>query len=83
MCAVSFGYGLFHLCVSLLPATILRLIHILGFVGDRTVGLEALMFARQGPDMRAPLAMLEHIFMLHYITLELIVICMRAIVKAN
>ncbi|XP_073997165.1 tetratricopeptide repeat protein 39C-like [Rhodnius prolixus] len=58
MCAVSFGYGLFHLCVSLLPATILRLIHILGFVGDRTVGLEALMFARQGPDMRAPLAIL-------------------------
>ncbi|KAK9508629.1 hypothetical protein O3M35_006148 [Rhynocoris fuscipes] len=58
MCAVSFGYGLFHLCISLLPATVLRLIHILGFVGDRTVGLEALMFARQGPDMRAPLAIL-------------------------
>ncbi|KAL1116206.1 hypothetical protein AAG570_005701 [Ranatra chinensis] len=58
MSAICFGYGLFHLCVSLLPNSLLRLIQLLGFAGDRTTGLEALMFARQGPDMRAPLATL-------------------------
>lgn len=58
MAATCFGYGLFHLCVSMLPTTLLRLIQILGFSGDRVIGLDALMFARHGPDMRAPLAML-------------------------
>ncbi|KAF6199280.1 hypothetical protein GE061_007306 [Apolygus lucorum] len=58
MCAVSFGYGLFHLCVSLLPTSALRFVHILGFASDRKVGIEALMFSRSGPDMRAPLASL-------------------------
>ncbi|XP_054285187.1 tetratricopeptide repeat protein 39C-like isoform X2 [Macrosteles quadrilineatus] len=58
MCAVSFGYGVFQLCLSLLPASLLRLIQLLGFGGDRNVGLEALMFARKGTEMRAPLATL-------------------------
>ncbi|KAG8232492.1 hypothetical protein J437_LFUL011261 [Ladona fulva] len=56
MAAVSFGYGIFQLCISLLPPSLLRLIHFLGFEGDRQVGISALMFARQGQDMRAPLA---------------------------
>lgn len=56
MSAACFGYGLFHLCISMLPSTLLRLIQILGFSGDRMIGLDALMFARHGPDMRAPLA---------------------------
>lgn len=58
MSAACFGYGLFHLCISMLPSTLLRLIQILGFSGDRVIGLDALMFARHGPDMRAPLATL-------------------------
>ncbi|XP_071444935.1 tetratricopeptide repeat protein 39C-like [Hetaerina americana] len=58
MAAVSFGYGIFQLCISLLPPSLLRLIHFLGFEGDRQVGISALMFARQGQDMRAPLATL-------------------------
>lgn len=56
MCAVSFGYGVFQLCISLLPPSLLKLIQFLGFGGDRVGGLEALMFSRQGHDMRAPLA---------------------------
>lgn len=56
MGAVSFGYGIFQLCISLLPASLLRLIHFLGFEGDRQIGLSALMFSRKGTDMRAPLA---------------------------
>lgn len=58
MSAVSFGYGIFQLCISLLPPSLLKLIHFLGFEGDRQVGISALMFARQGRDMRAPLASL-------------------------
>nr|CAD7438282.1 unnamed protein product [Timema bartmani] len=58
MSAVSFGYGIFQLCISLLPPSLLKLIHFLGFEGDRQVGISALMFARQGQDMRAPLATL-------------------------
>ncbi|XP_014248577.1 tetratricopeptide repeat protein 39C-like isoform X2 [Cimex lectularius] len=54
--AVCFGYGLFHLCVSLLPPSVLRFISLIGFVGDRVAGLKSLEFARQGPDVRAPLA---------------------------
>ncbi|XP_075230787.1 tetratricopeptide repeat protein 39C-like [Lycorma delicatula] len=58
MAAVSFGYGVFQLCISLLPPSLLKLIQLLGFGGDRVSGLEALMFSRQGHDMRAPLATL-------------------------
>ena len=62
MSAACFGYGLFHLCISMLPSTLLRLIQILGFSGDRVIGLDALMFARHGPDMSAPLARSVAIF---------------------
>ena len=56
MAAVSFGYGLFHLAVSLLPPKLLNVIHFLGFEGDRQTGIQALHFSRQGSDMRGPLA---------------------------
>ena len=56
MAAVSFGYGLFHLAVSLLPPKLLNVIHFLGFEGDRQTGIQALLFSRQGEDMRGPLA---------------------------
>ncbi|XP_026468600.1 tetratricopeptide repeat protein 39C-like isoform X3 [Ctenocephalides felis] len=58
MSAVSFGYGVFQLAVSLLPPSLLRVVHFLGFEGDRGAGLTSLAFARQGTDMRAPLATL-------------------------
>ena len=56
MSAVSFGYGIFHLAVSLLPPKLLNVIHFLGFEGDRSTGIQALHFARQGNDMRGPIA---------------------------
>ncbi|XP_076054948.1 tetratricopeptide repeat protein 39C-like [Oratosquilla oratoria] len=58
MASVSFGYGLFQLCMSLLPPSLLRLVHVLGLQGDRLAGLSALMFTRKSHDMRAPLATL-------------------------
>ncbi|KAK7066483.1 Tetratricopeptide repeat protein 39C [Halocaridina rubra] len=58
MASVSFGYGLFQLCMSLLPPSLLRLVHVLGLQGDRLAGLSALMFTRKSNDMRAPLATL-------------------------
>ncbi|PBC25545.1 Tetratricopeptide repeat9C [Apis cerana cerana] len=59
MSAVSFGYGIYQLCVSLLPPSLLKVIHFLGFEGDREAGLTALMYARLSEDMRAPLASLS------------------------
>ncbi|XP_012145321.1 tetratricopeptide repeat protein 39C-like [Megachile rotundata] len=59
MSAVSFGYGIYQLCVSLLPPSLLKVIHFLGFEGDREAGLTALMYARVSEDMRAPLATLS------------------------
>ncbi|XP_053977469.1 tetratricopeptide repeat protein 39C-like [Hylaeus volcanicus] len=59
MSAVSFGYGIYQLCVSLLPPSLLKVIHFLGFEGDREAGLAALMNARLSEDMRAPLATLS------------------------
>lgn len=56
MAAVSFGYGLFQLGISLLPPSLLKLTNFLGFGGNRQNGIACLMFAREGVDMRAPLA---------------------------
>ncbi|XP_019761941.1 tetratricopeptide repeat protein 39C isoform X3 [Dendroctonus ponderosae] len=56
--AVSFGYGLFQLGVSLLPPSLTRLISFLGFAANRQNGISCLMYARLGVDMRAPLASL-------------------------
>lgn len=56
MSAVSFGYGLFQLSVSLLPPNLLKLISFFGFEGDRRTGITCLKHSRQSDDMRAPLA---------------------------
>lgn len=56
MGAVSFGYGLFQLGMSLLPSALLKVSNIFGFTGDKDQGIECLMYARLGCDMRAPLA---------------------------
>lgn len=58
MAGVSFGYGIFQLCVSYVPPPLLRFIHFLGFEGDRNAALSALNFTRQSNDFRAPLATL-------------------------
>ncbi|XP_043921288.1 tetratricopeptide repeat protein 39C [Protopterus annectens] len=56
--AVSFGYGLFHLCISMVPPNLLKIINLLGFPGDRLLGLSSLMYASESKDMKAPLATL-------------------------
>lgn len=54
--SVSFGYGLFHLCISMVPPHLLRIINLLGFPGSRQEGLSALMYSSESKDMKAPLS---------------------------
>lgn len=54
--SVSFGYGLFHLCISMVPPHLLKIINLLGFPGDRHQGLSSLTYASESKDMKAPLA---------------------------
>lgn len=54
--AVSFGYGLFQICLSFMPANVLKLIKVFGFEGDRSVALKAINFTSNSKDMRAPFA---------------------------
>lgn len=56
--AVSCGYGLFHLAISLVPPKLLKFCHLLGFSGNRDVGIQALNLASQSEDMKAPVARL-------------------------
>ncbi|XP_061588326.1 tetratricopeptide repeat protein 39C-like [Cololabis saira] len=56
--SVSFGYGLFHLCISMVPPHLLKIVNLLGFPGDRHQGLATLKFASESKDMKAPLATL-------------------------
>ncbi|KAM4551981.1 tetratricopeptide repeat protein 39C-like [Odontesthes bonariensis] len=56
--SVSFGYGLFHLCISMVPPHLLKIVNLLGFPGDRQQGLSALTYASESKDMKAPLATL-------------------------
>lgn len=54
--SVSFGYGLFHLCISMVPPHLLRIINLLGFPGSRQEGLDALTYSSESKDMKAPLS---------------------------
>lgn len=54
--SVSFGYGLFHLCISMVPPNLLRIINLLGFPGSRQEGLSALTYSSESKDMKAPLS---------------------------
>lgn len=54
--SVSFGYGLFHLCISMVPPHLLKIVNLLGFPGDRHQGLASLAYASESKDMKAPLA---------------------------
>ncbi len=54
--AVSFGYGTFQLCISMVPPKVLKIIEFLGFEGERDVGLKCLECSCESQDMKAPLA---------------------------
>lgn len=54
--SVSFGYGLLLLVMSCVPPKILKIIEFLGFEGDREAGVQALEFASNSTDMKAPFA---------------------------
>jgi hypothetical protein len=54
--AVSFGYGLFQICLSFTPPNVLKLIKIFGFEGDRNIAIKAINFTSNSKDMRAPFA---------------------------
>lgn len=54
--AVYFGYGMMNVCLSLIPPKLLKLANLLGFRGDRALGIQALEFCNQSQDMKAPLA---------------------------
>lgn len=56
MGAISFGYGVYQLSLSLLPPNFLKLISLFGFEGDREAGIASLKFCRNSNDMRSPLA---------------------------
>lgn len=54
--AIFFGYGLFNVCISLIPPRVIKLAQIFGFGGDRELGLKCLEFSSKTSDMKAPLA---------------------------
>lgn len=56
MGAVSFGYGLFQVAISLLPPNLFKIISFFGFEGDSNAGLLCLQKTRESDDMRAPFA---------------------------
>ena len=58
--AVYFGYGIMNIVLSLIPPKLMKLANLFGFSGDRRLGLQALEFASQSQDMKAPLARLVH-----------------------
>lgn len=57
--AVNFGYGIFQLCLSLLPPNILKFINFLGFQGDRRAGINCLKLSRLSKDWRSPIAIIS------------------------
>ncbi|XP_022101455.1 tetratricopeptide repeat protein 39C-like [Acanthaster planci] len=56
---VAFGYGLLQLCISMMPPSLLKVVNLLGFRGNREFGLKCLQLASHSQDMKAPLAMLS------------------------
>jgi hypothetical protein len=54
--AVSFGYGVFQICISFIPPNVIKLVKLFGFEGDRNVAIKAINFTSNSKDMRAPFA---------------------------
>ncbi|KIO27128.1 hypothetical protein M407DRAFT_73614 [Tulasnella calospora MUT 4182] len=55
---VAFGFGLFNLVFSLLPAKVKRLVGFFGYQSDRRLGLQALSVAATGKDIHSNFAAL-------------------------
>ena len=54
--SVCYGYGCFHLLLSLLPGHLLKWLKFLGFHGDLQVGIRALTYSMNSPDSKSLLA---------------------------
>ena len=54
--ALSFGYGLIQVAISIVPAGLLKVCELLGFTADRDIGLDALEVCSRSDDMKAPIA---------------------------
>ena len=57
--SVCYGYGCFHLLLSLLPGHQLKWLKFLGFDGDLQVGIRALTYCMNSPDSKSLLARYE------------------------
>eukprot|EP00112_Aurelia_sp_Birch-Aquarium-sp1_P001539 Seg1166.6 transcript_id=Seg1166.6/GoldUCD/mRNA.D3Y31 product="Tetratricopeptide repeat protein 39C" protein_id=Seg1166.6/GoldUCD/D3Y31 len=57
--ALSFGYGLIQVAISIVPAGLLKVCELLGFTADRYIGLDALELCSKSDDMKAPIARLS------------------------
>ncbi|OQV13538.1 putative Tetratricopeptide repeat protein 39C [Hypsibius exemplaris] len=53
---VCYGFGCFHLLLSLLPGHLLKWLKFLGFEGDMHVGMRALTYCMNSPDSKSLLA---------------------------
>jgi len=58
MSALSFGYGLIQVAISIVPAGLLRVCELLGFTADRNDGLGSLEMCSKSDDMKSPIARL-------------------------
>ena len=54
--SLYFGYGLMNVIVSLIPPKLMKVANLFGFHGSRKIGLQALEYASNSQDMKAPLA---------------------------
>lgn len=54
--ALSFGYGLIQVAISIVPAGLLKVCELLGFAADRDDGLDSLEISSKSDDMKAPIA---------------------------
>lgn len=55
-CGVAFGYGLFHIGASIVSPNVLRLLKILGFQADRSLGLRCLRMVCRCDNTKGPVA---------------------------
>jgi hypothetical protein len=62
---IDFGIGCFNLLVSLTPPSVLRLVEVIGFSGDREYGLQLLNAAHASNTLRSSLA---SVFLIQYHT---------------
>ena len=55
--AYSLGFGIVNVALSLLPETVLSVMKLIGFGGNRDVGRQALELVSESDDMKSPIAM--------------------------